>query len=399
MKGKRIVRAALLILCALLLIPSIPGERATVMAAALTDSKVKEYETRLEQLDAKMKELQKSIKAAASDEEKLRAEKEVIDKEIALLMERIEITNDLIAARNDSIAQKEADITAKQGEYDVRYEQFKERIRITYEEGKASYLDMLFGAESLSDFLARVDRVGAMLEWDTEMMSTLSSQRVNLEDEKAALEAEKAEAIADLNQLREDERIMEQKSEAALAKANQLKANQQYWEKQKEKMAAEEEKLDKELEAYLQELQKKQNNKYVGGTYMWPVDAKYNRISSGVVNRTNPITGKREYHNGIDIPADFGANIYAANAGTVIKVVWDHWSYGNYCMIDHGGGYTTLYAHSSRLLVTVGQKVSKGQVIAKVGSTGQSTGNHLHFSYYVNGVITDPTKTIFVSTK
>ena len=132
-------------------------------------------------------------------------------------------------------------------------------------------------------------------------------------------------------------------------------------------------------------------HEYIGGTFMWPVPLSNTSVSSECSWRTNPFSGKSEFHNGIDIPAPFGTDVYASNGGTVIKATY-HYSYGNYIMIDHGGGYVTLYAHNSKLLVAVGDKVTKGQVIAKVGSTGDSTGNHCHFTVYLNGEIVNPRK-------
>ena len=125
------------------------------------------------------------------------------------------------------------------------------------------------------------------------------------------------------------------------------------------------------------------------GELMWAVDSKYSYISSYFEYRVNPITGKIERHNGIDIPADYGANVYAVLAGTVIISQY-HKSYGNYIVIDHGGGITTLYAHNSSLLKKAGDKVLQGEVIAKVGSTGDSTGNHSHFEYRINNSPQNP---------
>lgn len=128
---------------------------------------------------------------------------------------------------------------------------------------------------------------------------------------------------------------------------------------------------------------------YVGGEFLWPVDTVYAKISSLYGYRPNPFTGKQELHNGIDIPCDYGAAVYAGNSGTVI-VAGYHYSYGNYVVIDHGGGISTLYAHNSKLLVNVGDVVTRGQQIAKAGSTGDSQGNHCHFSVRVDGYPTNP---------
>jgi hypothetical protein len=125
------------------------------------------------------------------------------------------------------------------------------------------------------------------------------------------------------------------------------------------------------------------------GELMWAVNVKYNYISSYFGSRISPITGKEEMHNGIDIPADYGANVYAALGGTVIISQYGN-SYGNYIVISHGDGMTTLYAHNSSLLKRTGDKVLKGEAIAKIGSTGDSTGNHCHFSVMIDGTPVNP---------
>jgi murein DD-endopeptidase MepM/ murein hydrolase activator NlpD len=150
-------------------------------------------------------------------------------------------------------------------------------------------------------------------------------------------------------------------------------------------MEAEIKRLSNELTAKQQESQRK----YVGGTFLWPVDIKHNGISSYFGPRKSPITGKPEHHNSIDIPAPYGSNIYAVNDGTVILSNYSN-GYGNTIVVDHGGGKTTRYSHNSLNLKKVGDKVKKGDVIAKIGSTGWSTGNHLDFGYLENGVPKNP---------
>ena len=130
------------------------------------------------------------------------------------------------------------------------------------------------------------------------------------------------------------------------------------------------------------------NSTYLGGEMAWPAPS-YTRISSYFAGRIDPITGKKSNHGGLDLASPYGSPILAANSGKVI-IAGYHYSYGNYVVIDHGGGVSTLYGHSSKLLVSRGQSVSRGQQIAKVGSTGRSTGNHLHFEVRINGTRVDP---------
>lgn len=368
------------------------GEALSAASNFSSDSKVKGYEDQIKKADANIAALKNQIASSKQDLASAQADKEAYDKLVASYMEKISVTNDLIAELETSISEKTDEINGKQTDYEKKYELFKLRLRVTHEEGQASYLEMLLGAEDIADFLSRVDRVGSMLEYDNKIMNTLKDEKADLEEIRATLEIQKKEQETLKAQLAADEADMQKKSEEAQARIDQLKsdiATSQAYQAQNEKLREE---FEAQLEARIKELeeeQKKKNSKYVGGTLQWPVPLDYTKVTSGFVWRTSPITGRRELHNGIDIPAPLGTSVYAANTGTVVIATW-HYSYGNYIMIDHGGGIMTLYAHNSQLLVSVGDKVTKGQVIAKVGSTGDSTGNHCHFSVRKNGAFIDP---------
>ncbi len=380
------------IICALLLILGVVfGSVVQVFASKLTDSKVQNYEAQIEKLNRDMENLKNQMTNAKSQIDQTIAKKELLDAEMNILIQKIDVTNALVNELSVSISQKNTEISDKELAYAEKYELFKERLRVTHEDGQASYLEMLFGAESLSDFLARIDRIGAMLEYDTMIMNSLKTEKADLESARTNFQVQKSSQEAYLAELKKDEASLESKKKEAASYLTKLEKDQASYVSLYEKALAAEEALQEELQAYLKELEAKQNNKYVGGEFMWPVPLDYVRVSSEYGGRTSPITGKYEFHNGIDIPAAYGTSIYATNAGTV-TVATNHWSYGNYIMIDHGGGYATLYAHCSKLLVKKGDKVTKGQVIAQVGSTGYSTGNHLHFSMYENSAHTDPRK-------
>lgn len=368
------------------------GEALSAASNFSGDSKVKGYEDQIKKADANIAALKNQIASSKQDLASAQADKEAYDKLVASYMEKIAVTNDLIAELEASITEKTNEISGKQSDYEQKYELFKLRLRVTHEEGQASYLEMLLGAEDISDFLSRVDRVGSMLEYDNKIMNTLKDEKADLEEIRATLEIQKKEQETLKAQLAADEADMQKKSEEAQARIDQLKsdiATSQAYQAQNEKLREE---FEAQLEARIKELeeeQKKKNSKYVGGELQWPVPLDYTKVTSGFAWRTSPITGRKELHNGIDIPAPLGTSVYAANTGTVVIATW-HYSYGNYIMIDHGGGIMTLYAHNSQLLVSVGDKVKKGQVIAKVGSTGDSTGNHCHFSVRNNGSFIDP---------
>lgn len=373
-----------LILAALLLIPAAirPAQAATV-----TDATVKKYEEQLRVLANQKKDLSTKIYAASQNKADAMVLKSYLDQQMNLTMEEIEALEALIVDTDDKIGKKTLEIIDKKADVDEQKENFLTRLRITYEEGNVGYLELLLGAESLYDFLTRVERIGYMMDYNVKLME-------KYQDDSQALVAEEL-ALEELQIKNQEAKDQQEKTRADLDK--QLADNQAYMNTLTAQIAAnntdyaktvaEEEKVNREMEAYIRELQAKANAAYVGGEFGWPVDISWKRVSSYFGWRT--LWGVKDYHRGIDIPANGWSNIYAANAGKVIKAEF-HWSYGNYVIIDHGGGRSTLYAHANQLLVKVGDKVTKGQTIAKVGSTGNSSGNHLHFEVRINGTCQNP---------
>lgn len=387
---KKIIRASALVMCLVLAVLMIPAASQPV-SAKLSDANSQKLEAQIAALNEQMENLQTQITGNKDDIETAIANKKKLDSEMNILIQKIALTNQLIAELSNNIAQKDGEILDREAAYADKYALFKERLRVTHEEGQITYLELLFGAQSLSDFLSRVDRVGAMLEYDTKIMQQLKDEKSELETVRADYQNKKKVQEEYLASLKADEAALEKKKNEAAGYITKLQKNEKTYLAMLERMDAEEQKLQDDLQKYLKELQEKENSKFVGGKFLWPVPTKYTRVSSVYGGRTSPITGKWEFHNGIDIPASYGVDIYASNSGTVTKAEY-HWSYGNYIMIDHGGGYATLYAHCSQILVSKGDKVSRGDVIAKVGSTGSSTGNHLHFSLYESSKHTDPMK-------
>lgn len=347
-------------------------------------------------MEEKVKEYQKQADAAKAEQQRLEREKASVQAQISNMEKLMQLTQDKISAilalldnQERLIAEAIQQIAEKEETLAKLREKFLERMRITYEGGEATYLEMVLGAKSLSDFLSRVERVGSMLEYDAKLIKQYKAEKQALADSKAALEQKKAEQQETYTQLLAEQGEMEgqiakyesYKVELDAAEAKQRALYQDY------KRAADEE--NKKLQEYLKELERQQ---YVGGELMWPVPRNFTYISSPYGPRT--LYGMYDFHRGIDI-AGSGINgqpVYAANGGTVVTVVKLHYSYGNYIVINHGGGKSTLYAHLSSLNVTQGQSVNKGDIIGKVGSTGNSTGPHLHFEIRIDGVTVDPLK-------
>ena len=382
--------AVLLVTASALFVFASPLNNARVVYAA-TDSKVKGYEEKIAQLKKDQKAYEQQIKDAKANATSYLLKKELIDKEINVISEQIELSNALLIEYNNAIVAKEEAIVAKQSELDTKFEHFKERLRTSYEEGSMGYMTMLFSSSSISDFLTGIERMTNMLEYDKRTMKQLNDEKSTLSDEKATLDGIKAAQQAVHEGLKSSEAELEKKA----AEAQQLYDDTIKNETALEKMLADakkaEEKANKELDAYLEELAKKNNGYYDGGAFSWPLPSNQNKITSKHGNRTYKIWGKwvTDYHRGIDISCPTGTPVYAGADGVVDIAGWNN-SYGYYVVISHGSGYTTLYAHNSQLLVKQGQRVTRGQQIAKSGSTGNSSGPHLHLEISIKGKLQDP---------
>ena len=209
------------------------------------------------------------------------------------------------------------------------------------------------------------------------MRGELTETTNNLNAQMAELEVRRTELEADLAAAKQ----LVVTSENQLASAEKDLANVE----QAEAL------YSKQRETLLAELAKTSNQKYVGGEFLWPLPQSYTRVSSGFGYRIHPVTGKPQHHNGIDIPAPYGTEIYAVNDGTVVECSYNY-ADGYYITVSHGGGIASFYSHLSRYRVNVGDKVVRGQVIANVGTSGYTTGAHLNLNVYENNVAVDPMK-------
>ena len=354
---------------------------------AATDANLQAMENKLDALKKQKNEISKKLTAAKNNKAEAVKYKSYIDQQMNIVYEEVTTINELISSLDSKVKDKEAEIKAAKTERNKQLENFKQVMLLTYEGGNASYIEMVLSAENFYDFLTRVERVSSLMDYCNTVMEEMKTLENKLsiakEDLETSLNAQleyKEELI-----LREAElETLQVENESYL---KNLEKDISGYQSTYNSYAEEEKKIDAEIEKYLKELQEKENSAYVGGEFIWPVPRSWSRISSPYGWRT--LNGKREHHNGIDIPASKGTNIYASNGGKVITATW-HYSYGNYVIIDHGGGKATLYAHASKLNCKVGDKVKQGDVIAYVGTTGHSTGNHLHFEVRINGAKQNP---------
>ena len=257
------------------------------------------------------------------------------------------------------------------------------RLRSMYKNGDVGMLSVVFGSSSMSDVLTNMDMVQRIYNADAELLKSIQEQYDLVDAQNRKLEALKVQLEEQQAVIAEKKSALEADEAEARARRNALQADADSLQKQYDAVKKEADSISETIKVL-----QSQNTQYIGGAMCWPSQAS-TRITSPFGWRYLSLLGGRNYHTGVDIGAAGGTNILAANSGKVIKAGWNN-SYGYMVMIDHGGGIVTLYAHSSKLLVKTGDVVARGQVIALIGSTGMSTGNHLHFEVRVNGKYQNP---------
>ncbi len=359
---------------------------AMVSEAAPTSETVDTLEQQIAKLEAELKNINNQLAETKRDLSSELENKAYIDNRINTVNQDISKTEELIEKYRVYIAEKEAAIADKNDEVELRFEEFCQWLNIMQKHESTNYVEMIFESSNFVDMLTSVERLSSMMEYQTEVAKSLDTDITKLEEEMAELEKTKAELEETEAGLVNKKKELSSLSNESARYISDLKNDQSSLESMYAQARAKEDELNLELEAELERLAK-QNTMFIGGDFMWPLDASWNSISSYFGIRT--LYGVTDSHNAIDIPAYYGSNIYASNGGTIVKAQW-HSSYGNYVLIDHGGGLSTLYAHCSSLAVSAGDKVSQGDVIGYVGSTGYSFGNHLHFEYRIDGVRKNP---------
>ena len=283
------------------------------------------------------------------------------------------------------IEEAETSLAEYTEKYETQKELLEKRLVAMYEMGEVKYLDVLLNSESLSDFLSRYYLVSEIAQSDYELVSSVKENKEQMESITESLREKKEEL--------EQDKMDKEKYEISLSnmeilknnKINQLNSEELAIYQQIEQYKTEIESIEAEIKQIaLQNI----GEIYIGGTMIWPTPG-YTTITSNFGMRTHPITGIYKLHTGVDIGAPYGAMFVASNDGVVVKAEMNS-AYGNMVMIDHGGGVMTLYAHGSEILVEVGQTVTQGTAVLKVGSTGYSTGPHAHFEIRINGEYVNP---------
>lgn len=357
-----------------------------ISIAPAFSAKAETAQQKLDNAVKKQSELEGKIDSAKSQKADKLAQKQTLDSEITQLQTKIDSLTSKIANSNKKIEQKQAELTEAERQSKEQYDAYYSRAKMLIERGSISYLEVILNSKSFSDLLSRISIVKQIAKYDNNKLNELKLIEQQIAAVKAELENEKNVLVSLKSENDSQMSVLKQKQTESQNIINSLTADINAFEealKQAEQAEAAAREQIRRLTA-----QSSSSKVFVGGTFQWPSVS--SNITSYYGTRTHPVTGKVKSHSGVDIGAAYGTNIYAANSGTVIVAGWNSGGYGNYVVIDHGGGVTTLYGHCSSLNVSAGQTVTKGQVIAKVGSTGMSTGPHLHFEVLKNGATTDP---------
>jgi len=353
---------------------------------AYADTK-SDLEAQNRQTQSEIEQIRENIKEKEASRTPYLEKKKQIDKELNAANAELSRLNNEVMAIESEISAKQADIEWLDGEESKSREVFKQRMRSLYEDNKMSYIDILFDSVSISDFLYRIEIIKQLADYDKEIIDSIIYSREKIAEAKAVLEEKKSEVEVvkqQAQQARDKVKALEEENQAILDAINSDIASAKADQAAKEKEAA---RIQNEIKKLLEAQNPNSKLTYSSGM-IWPCPG-YKTLTSYFGRRFHPVLKIYRSHNGIDIAAPSGANIIAAASGEVITSEYSS-SYGNYIVINHGSGVTTLYAHMSVRGVSVGAKVSQGQSIGKVGSTGISTGPHLHFEVSVNGTRQDP---------
>lgn len=334
--------------------------------------------------------VQQQIEAQQRKAELARRKEQTIAEQLRAIQQELDTAEDEYEAVNDQLENTEQHIKANvelsnrlTKKLEVQTKTLHRRIRDIYKNGQVNYLDVLLGAKDFNDFVGRMDILKKILAYDNALIQGTKADRETLRKAKEQLEADRAK-IVELRKLAAAKR--EQVAERRQERRGVLNAAT-YERETAERAYRELIETSRQIEQLIKRIQSGEKN--IGGstgTMTWPAEGE---ITSPFGWRVHPIFGTQRLHTGIDIGADYGDAIRAADGGVVIHADWMG-GYGNAVIIDHGNGISTLYAHNSQLLVNEGQTVSKGQTVARCGSTGYSTGPHLHFEVRQNGSPVNP---------
>ena len=403
---KRNMRTSLLalLLAAAMFIGIVPAPAAAATSKELKEQ-ISELKKEKEAMQAEIREIRGQYQANENEMLDMVNQKNAIDQEIALLHSQVENINEQISAYSLLIADLQAELEIAQQDLDELNEKHKERIQAMEEEGSVTYWEVIFQANSFTDMLdrlnmmeeiaasdqRRIDEIGAAAEEVSSTQETMAQEKADLELAREELDA--IELELDAKREEADAILLE-----LIAKGEEYEAMLEESEDAQSELMAEIAKKEKELsEAQYKEklAQQAAAGNAPSSNANWVCPVPYYTLTSAFGMRVHPVLGYARMHNGIDMACAQGTPIYATRAGTVTVASFQAGGAGNYVSINHGDGFSSIYMHMTHYIVSVGQRVSAGQVIGYVGSTGISTGPHLHFGISYAGSYVNPLAYIY----
>lgn len=372
-----------LVILALALMPAGP-------ALAVSQSEIDALEEQRDELKAQREEMQAGIDELKNQQAGVLEQKRALDEQNEVYRQELELIEEQVSLYTRLVDEKAAELEKATADEAEQLAIYKQHVRAMEENGEYTYLSIIFGSKSLSQLMSNLDMIGEIMDADKRIYDQYTAAREDAEEIKAEYETTLS-ALADKQAEYEAEKA---DLEAKIAEANDMIAQLEeeinsnydlYLE-----VLAQEEALESDIQSMIAEMERQEaaNSITSTGTYIRPLPGYSPGSAYGW--RMHPIYHEMRFHAGEDIGAPSGTPILAADSGMATVIADNGNGYGNYIMINHGGGRVTLYAHMSAFAISNGATVSQGQVIGYVGSTGNSTGPHLHFEVRVNGATTDP---------
>lgn len=376
------------------------------------DEKIQEAEEAKQKAEKHVKELEKEIAELENSKEDVAQYVEKVDKKIEKVTETLSSLEKQVDAAHKELKQLETEVEAAENVEKEQYETMRKRIRYMYENGGEDYMDVIFSAKSLGDLLNRSEYIEKISQYDANLFSQFVKTKEDVEKKQTRMRAKAGEIAALREEAVADKAALKELKAGKKEEMGKLDNAISYTDEKVQNFQDQVAKQEQEVENLLREKQEKiakqeaeqraaaggasqpsaaqpAGNQYANtGQLRWPLQEQ-GRISSRFGSRTSPTQGASTEHHGIDIAVSEGAPIVASADGTVVTATYSA-SAGNHVMIYHGNSLYTVYMHASRLAVSEGTEVKQGDVIAYVGSTGISTGAHLHFGISINGEYVDP---------
>ena len=387
MTAKRILRTVsallALVIFAMAVVPVSP-------ALAVSQSEIDALEEQRDELKAEREDMQAEIDALKDEQAGVLEQKRALDEQNEVYRQELELIEEQVELYTRLVDEKAAELEKAMAAEEEQLATYRQHVRAMEENGKYTYLSIIFGSKSLSELMSNLDMIGEIMEADKRIYDQYTEARERAEEIKAEYEA----TLEQLGEKQEEYEAEKAQLEAKIAEASALieqleeEINSNY--ELYLEVLAQEEALESDIQNKIAELERQEaaNSITSTGTYIWPLPGYSPGSAYGW--RMHPIYHEMRFHAGEDIGAPTGTPILAADSGVAAVYPDNGNGYGNYIMINHGGGRVTLYAHMSAFAISGGATVAQGQVIGYVGSTGNSTGPHLHFEVRVNGATTDP---------